>query len=77
MNVTIFCIHRTQTKNLIFNPKNPVNPDSKFISRKMFKRIAHSTQTKDLIFNPKNPDSKPFYSIVKVATAPASNAIGK
>jgi len=48
MNVTIFCKHPPQTKDLIFNPKNPVNPDS-----------------------------KPFYFTVKVATAPASNAIGK
>jgi hypothetical protein len=30
MNVTIFCTHPTQTSDVIVNPKNPVNPDSKF-----------------------------------------------
>jgi hypothetical protein len=82
MNVTIFCTHPTQTSDVIVNPKNPVNPDSKFQFQEngpqnitsAAQLISNNGQKKK---NPVNPDSKPFYSITKVATAPASSAIGK
>ena len=82
IKVPIFYLHRTQTKDLIFNPENPVNPDSKFQFQEngpqnitsAAQLISNNGQKKK---NPVNPDSKPFYSITKVATAPASSAIGK
>jgi hypothetical protein len=65
MNVTIFCTHPTQTSDVIVNPKNPVNPDSKFQFQEngpqnitsAAQLISNNGQKKK---NPVNPDSTPF-----------------